>query len=259
MGDPTKLKLEELRKSFPSLDDFSKEKLLGGLGPISEATLETVFFGPGGDPGAPIFTPSAHGYSGGPPIASGGGSDYFGGTTENDWGEMHDGGWGDDGPGGDPGGDSNPGGSEGGNGQNSSGNPGTQQDAPPWQGPEPPRTNNMIPTTRPYDLKNYSDNPVMIQYGPYGTPPIIVQPGGQFTAPAGVGWEIDGVNINGYTFKLTDGFNFVEIYNSHWETWYWFQWTALGYYISGGLLEELPPDDDGNPDQNWFQIFHWSP
>jgi len=261
MSDRGKLNLEELKKSFPSLDDHSTKTLLGGnVEPTFESSGEFVYSQPGGSPGStPYSGPPSGGNS---PSASSGGSDYFGineptlvSSDDFGWG-----GWGDGGVDSGSGGESNPSGGDGGNGQSSSGDPGGEQRPPlPWQGPEPTRTNISSYQDSSYDIINNSSSPVMVQYGPYGTTPHIVPSGGSFSTPFGWDMGIDGININGYTFKVPNGFNFIRINDFGWSTNYWFPLTNGNYEDNGGLLEELPPDNAGNPDQNWHQILYWSP
>ena len=111
--------------------------------------------------------------------AGGGGNVYFG-DTDDSYGDLADAG-----RGGfdfeDVGDNSNPSGPE----EGSSESPGGEQEefVPPWKGPLPVRTNSDSALSESYDIKNDSDYPVMIQYGPFGTTPHIVQPGDELRWP----------------------------------------------------------------------------
>lgn len=230
MGDRGKIDLEDLKKSFPSLDDFSAKRLLGGGNPHSEATDESVFYEPGGNPATPIFTPSVYSSSGGPATASGGGSDYFGDTTPNDWGEMHDAGWGD---GGYDVGDSNPGGSEGGNGQNSSGNPGGGDEGNGlWIGGRVWHNRGEL-ENRPYTLRN--DTSQTIYYKTEnGGDAVPLLPGGETNDP------IDGFKVGNSVYHVVDGYNWVHVEQGSFTTNYVNNWDYLLFFWFGWIL--WPPD-----------------
>lgn len=129
MSDPNKMNLEEVKKNFPSLGDFSKEKLLGGGVPIDGDYWDANWnVGPYGDSltysefqqemGHPGFS----GGSGQGGLTGGGGYAYFGDTDDWDdsYGDMGGDSWGDGswdagGSGGyEPDYDGNPGGTQGG-------------------------------------------------------------------------------------------------------------------------------------------------
>lgn len=238
MGDPTKMKLEELRKSFPALDDFSVEKLLGGG--YTTAQWESLNTGQGtGD--NPTTTPSGQNNAPGSASVASGGSDYFGGTTENDWGEMHDGGWGDDGPGSGSGGDSNPGGSEGGNGQNSSGNPGGQGD----QQTDPPLNaqNDFDPNVEvPFTLHNSSLTERLAYMIENETTIVYLEPGQSTTDP------IEGFKFGDTVYKVTGNYGYVIVTDTEYWTNYppggdgsWWNAGTWGYQQAhGGVLNQAP-------------------
>lgn len=266
MSNPPRSRIEELKKSFPALDDFAEAKLLGGDVGSHDVELNPQVVV---DEGIPNVLPgTAVVFHTGSSGTGTGGYTYFGdsdGTDDEfdqgsgDWGEVGVGSsdswqpddfenWLNSGPWIDHSDDWT---------HEGSGNPGGQQGVglPQWQGPQPQRINNWnLGQQRPYDIFNSSTDSIMVQYGPFGTQPQIIPPQGTFTAPEGDDWEVDGINIHGYTFKLTDGFNFVEVYDDHWTTNYHIPGSNFIYEVLGGLQLE-PPTDDGN----WDQIFYWSP
>lgn len=256
MSDRRKMNLEELRKSFPSLDDFSAKKLLaGGPGPgqvllgISEATLEPIWgeAPPGWDSGS---NPSGGGPNTGEPsggaTASAAGSDYFG---DYDWGNdswgdggIGDGGWGDDGPGG----DSNPGGSEGGNPNGEQGPPQVTQGELP--------INNTGEGNRPYQVRN--NWPITIYGKPENNVPadqrpnvVVIPPGGTTNIP------IDGLSINGIVYKFINGYGWIDVNPNGITTNYnWYTW--LIQTVIGGVEADPPEDDAYGPGQSgWQDLF----
>lgn len=126
MDTNRKMNIEELKKSFPALDNYSNVKLLGG-GP---GDYWDPFWNSGGGTGSHDFVMmtqvqfpndsfiwSVLSQSGGTGGNGGGGGVYFG-DSDDSYGDMGDAGWGDGGfgdgdlEGGGVGGYSNPGGSE---------------------------------------------------------------------------------------------------------------------------------------------------
>lgn len=237
------MNIEELRKRFPSLDQLSARKLLGGWISLDD--------NPGTD-GKPDISNSSDGPSSvtaSVSLPQAPGNVYFG-EDGGDMGDDQGGGdlWGESGPSDDSGGDSNPGGSEGGSGQSSSGNnTQSEEGAPPWW-------NRESAGPRPYDIKNFSSQWVAIKYGSFGNPIHWVGPGQTFSVPEGVE-EIDGININGDTFKLPDGFNWIEVYDTKWNTNYTNPVLLDLFYWYGGGNDPLdaPPNDD------WFMLFYANP
>jgi hypothetical protein len=250
MNDRMKMNMEELKKSFPSVDDFSTKKLLGGNGPIigfNEHDLSPVYGEPLSDPnpgGNPSGSgPNSGGPSGGPnsgghPTASDAAWASYFGDSGMDWGNDGFGGsdWGDGGSGG----DSNPGGSEGGNGQNSSGNPGGQ-----GQQGELPWLNNSTPTSQPYTVQNNTNATIYAKPEnnfPAGTPNFISIP------PDGtINTGIDGLQINGIVYKFVNGYGWVQVNAGNYTTNYSTGGSIIQYW-GGGVL-------DTPPDPTWQDLF----
>jgi len=192
MSDPSKLNLEELKKSFPSLDDHSAKKLLVGevIWPrVDESTGLPDPNGSGGGPGPSGFTPT------GPlgpcrPTAGGGVSDYFGinDATLVDIDDFGWAGWGGDGPGGDSGNGSKPG--ESGNDQN----PGGQQAA---NYSNLQHINTQTPSVNAH--RTYSSSSVTLYgKGENGDNRVTVAPGGYTDE------ELDAFKVGGFVFKVVD-------------------------------------------------------
>ncbi|MBP6312896.1 MAG: hypothetical protein KA408_11540 [Flavobacteriales bacterium] len=223
MNDRMKMNMEELKKSFPSVDDFSTKKLLGGNGPIigfNEHDLSPVYGEPLSDPnpgGNPSGSgPNSGGPSGGPnsgghPTASDAAWASYFGDSGMDWGNDGFGGsdWGDGGSGG----DSNPGGNEGGNGQGSSGNPGNGQTSPDYSDLE--FINNTNPSV--FESRTYNNSSQTLYGKPdYDTPydRVIVPPGEWTDVP------LDAFKVGGHVYKVTDGYGTLTVYDSFYGTQY---------------------------------------
>lgn len=242
MSDRGKMNLEELRKSFPSLDDFSAKKLLGGWDEEpapDDGPSDNTGSNPGaGSPGGP---PSTGSPSGGAVTAGGG--DYFG---DRDWGNdswgdggWGDGGWGDTGPGG----DSNPGSSEGGNGQNSSGNPGNEQGGTlEWQ-------NSTTAQVHPHRTYNTSGTTM------YCKPE---DGGGRFEVPNGgfTDQEIDVFKINGQVYKVVDEYGTIIVTGQHYFTNYTSLWQIAQQQAWNGIWgNPCERSDFDENDTQWDEIF----
>lgn len=258
MAPGKKLDLEELRKSFPALDENSVSKLLGGGGhnpdgwtppPVGSdmydmpelASVDIYPSGSGSD--------GSSGGPGGPRYPGGSGSDYFGdGDGGDDYGDyVFGGGWGDS----DGGTDTNPGGSEGGNGQNSSGNPGNEFSGTlVWLN---------SPTLFPSHVTQViNDTNQTIWYKPehnmpYGQPNAFpIPPGGSITAP------IDGLNINGVVYKFVDGYSSIYVTNTSYTTHY-NAFMAVIQSVRGGVLRHPPNDhayeEDHGASSSWQDLF----
>lgn len=227
MSEQRKMNLDELKKSFPSLDDLATKKLLGGwVDPNFKPAPDVPNTGsnPGSTPAGSTTASTSH------PTSAGG--MYFG-DSDYDQGDGGWGDWGDSGPGGDSGGDSNPGGSEGGNGQNSSGDQGQQSDAP---------------VLEIMNVSNYESNEFELYNGfnftiyfkgsnDVDANPLL--PGQSTDVP------IDGININGNVYKICGGYNWIVVGPGGILTNYWFPGTWWYQTQNGGHLHD-PPDDDWN-------------
>lgn len=251
MSDHGRMNLEELKKSFPSLDDHATKKLLGGwVDPDYEAPSDPTS-PPDMGSGSPGGPPSTGSPSGG--VITAGGGDYFG---DSDWGNdsWGDGGWGDSGWGGDSWNDSSSNGNEGPNGEN-------DQDTqwpplPPQRGPQIEGHNQSNQNiTRPYTLRNDSSYPIAYLIENTGTHQIL-QPGQSTNQP------IEGFNYLGNVYKVTDGYNWVRVTDTGYWTNYPVTTPAIipfmpswGRQLEEGGFQELPIQGE----TWWYNLFRYYP
>ncbi|MBS1547165.1 MAG: hypothetical protein JST38_06205 [Bacteroidetes bacterium] len=271
MGEGEKSNLEELKNNFPTLDNVSAGKLLGGGVLNWGGELPHIDPGWTGDPfgsGGNLHSYVVHGGGGGHHGGTGGGgSSYFGddgGWDDGGWddGGWDDSGWGDDGHGGgwgdyDDGTDSNPGGSGGGNGQDSSGNPGGHHIYFNWNWDDIPEWSNVgVTDPHTWTVRNNTNHSIWVKpehTQPYGVPNVVeIPPGGTYNG------GIDGFKINGIVIKITDGYGWVDISDTEFVTNY----LSIGDYwnqlLGGGVLFS-PPWDHAYPEDydlsSWQDLF----
>lgn len=258
MSDRSKMNLEELRKSFPSLDDHSANRLLGGNGngpwgpivPVSEATALPDPNNSGGTPGG-LDWPLGHSYGSGngstKPLGAGG-SDYFG-INEPTLVSSDDFGWGDGGLGGDSGNGSSPG--ESGNDQN----PGPQQ---PPDFSDLRHHNQQTPSVNQHRTYNTT---AFTMYGKHenGNARVEIAPGGYTDTP------LDAFKLNGFVYKVATGYGTLTVTNDFYTTHYSDVAPAEFPFLSPLDKMELWLDSLGNPcvrtdflpwDTQWNNIFN---